>query len=225
MSNVLQLTLRPVIITVKSIRALAESNELSASDEVYVIVLAVDLAATPPNARAILTGAWGNVDTGESHPAIQFPANTTEEVFDNMAKLGVVVARPFWGLNGRPSVIKHQNDVLFLVACMEHDNGKPEAARVLVQSVATATLAASLGLPRSTIVQNLRRDIDSALKTPTGFPDADNQIGITKELRLTPTHVVNAVLPNSFEESLYFSGGSQGEGHIRVDILFRPQAA
>ena len=58
---------------------------------------------------------------------------------------------------------------------------------------------------------------------PTGFPDADNQVGATKELRLTANHVVKAILPDAFEESMYFYGGGNDQGHIRVDFLFRPQ--
>jgi hypothetical protein len=222
MATQLQFTLRPMIITVKSIRALSESDETSASDEIYVIVLAVSMNGTVPHVRAVMTGVWGDLDAGETHNAIQMPANTSEEVYDSMSKV-MVVARPFWGVDGKPRVINHQDDVIFLVACMEQDNGKAEAARVLVQSAATATLAASIGLPRTTIVQNLKRDIDSALKVPTGGPNFDNQVGSTRELRLTANHVVKAILPNSFEESIFFDGRGTDEGQFRVDFLFRPQ--
>src|SRR5262245_10266299 len=161
---VLQFNLRPVTITVKGIKSLAESDESSSSDEICVIVTAVDLTASPiPNVRAILTGIWGSVDEGEYHNAIQLPPGTPASTFNTMETL-VVVARPFWGLDLNPSVIRHQDDVIFLVTCLEHDEGNMKVTRELVQGAATAAVASSLGMTRATIVQNLIRDIDGAVE-------------------------------------------------------------
>lgn len=218
---VLQFSLRPVTITVKGIKCLGESDESSDADEIYVIVTAVDLTTAPiPNVRSILTGVWGSVDTGEFHTAVQFPPNTPELTFDTMDTVPVVIARPFWGLDLNPKVIRHQNDVIFFVSCMEHDEGNVNVTREVVQMAATASVASSLGMPRATLVANLRTDIDHAIGTPSAAHfNLDEQIDHSKELRLTPRDILLTVPGGQFEESLFFFGGD--EGHVRVDFLFR----
>lgn len=211
---------RPCRVAVKGIKALAESTELSNSDEIYLIAVAVDLTNNPiPAVRAVLTGTWGDVDTGEFHPAIQVPPGTPTSTVDALDKLGVV-ARPIWPLAGEFATIAHPDDVILLVACMEHDDGDPEAARVIVQTAAVASLAGASGAPRDVLVANLRHDVDSALQAPTGLPDLDNQVGTTKELRLTAKHVALSVAGSPFDESVYFFGGNENEGHFRVDLVF-----
>lgn len=218
----LKFTVRPLRIAVKGIKALAESTELSASDEIYLIVVAVDLTQAPvPGVRAVRTGTWADVDAGDFHPAVQIPPGTPESTIDALSALAVV-ARPIWPLAGEFDLIARPDDVIFVVACMEHDDGDPEAARFIAQTAAVASVGGALGAPRATIVHNLRSDIDSALRTPTGFPDFDNQVGKTRELRLTATHVAKTIPGIPFEESVFFFGGDQGEGHFRVDFLFTP---
>ena len=209
---------RPCRVAVKGIKALAESTELSASDEIYLITVAVDLTNSPiPAVRAVLTGTWGSVDTGEFHPAIQVPPGTPASTVDALDKLGVV-GRPFWPLAGEFAVIRHPDDAIFLVACMEHDDGDPEAARIIVQTAAVASVAGASGASRDVLVANLRNDIDSALQTPTGLPDLDNQVAKTKEF--TAKHVALTVPGAPFEDSVYFFGGNEKEGHFRVDFQF-----
>jgi hypothetical protein len=94
---------------------------------------------------------------------------------------------------------------------MEHDEGSAPAARELVQVAATATVASSIGMARATLVQNLINDIDGQLHLPTAVHfNLDEQIGKTKELRLTPSHVVKSMARGEFEETLLFSGGDGG---------------
>jgi hypothetical protein len=218
---VLQLEPQPLTITIKGIRSIEESDESSASDEIYVLVTAVDLTVQPlPNVRTVLTGVWGDVDEGEFHNAVQFPPGTTEQVLDSLSSV-MVVARPFWGLDLRPHVIRHQDNVIFLVSCMEHDEGSVQAMREIVQVAATASVASSIGMARSALVRNLINDIDGALRGAIAaiHPNQDEQVGRTRELRLTPSHVVKAMAHGEFEEALFFDGGD--EGHVRVDFLFR----
>ena len=217
---VLKFSPRPVRVAVKGIKALAESSELSSSDEIYLVIVAVDLTNTPvPGVRAVMTGTWGDVDTGEFHPAVQIPPGTPESTIDALGAFAVV-ARPIWPLAGGFAPIRHPDDVVFVVACMEHDDGDPDAARVIVQTAAVASVGGALGVPRATLVANLRNDIDSALKTPTGLPDFDNQVGKAKELRLTAKHIALTVPGVPFEESVFFYGGDQDEGHVRADFVF-----
>lgn len=86
--------------------------------------------------------------------------------------------------------------------------------------ITVASLAGAGGASRKALVANLRNDIESALRVPTGMPDFDNQVGATQELRLTAKHVALTVPGAPFEESVYFFGGNEGEGHFRVDFVF-----
>jgi hypothetical protein len=80
-------------------------------------------------------------------------------------------------LAGDFALINRPDDVIFLLAYMEHDDGNSESARVTARIAAVASFGGSLRAPQATIVENLRPDIDSALPTPTGFPNLDNQVG------------------------------------------------
>jgi hypothetical protein len=218
----LQFDPQPVTITVDGIKCLGESDESSASDEIYVLVTAVDLTVQPiPNVRTIKTGVWGDVDKGEFHAALQLPPGTDAQLFDTLENI-VVVARPFWGFDLNPRVIHHPNDVIFLVTCMEHDDSGPGNVREMAQMAATAAVASSIGLPRATLVQNLRHDIDDAINTVTDIPiqNDDERINRTKELRLNATHVAKTIpTGQQFFESLFFY--ESDEGHYRVDFRFR----
>jgi hypothetical protein len=68
---------------------------------------------------------------------------------------------------------------------MENDDGDPNVLRGLVKASAVSSLASSSGFDRATRVTNLINDINSALRTPTGFPNIDDPIGPPQELRFT----------------------------------------
>jgi hypothetical protein len=219
---------RPMDIVVKGIHALAESTEASDADEIYVLTTVIDLTAMPiPNLRTTLTGPWTNVDAQETHKSVLFPPSTSQDTMDTVGEIGVVVGRPVWGPDGNPQLIGSPDDVIILVTVMEHDAGIPNAMRATVQSQATAALAGSIGLPRAAVIDQLRTAIDDATQTPiTRFPpDPDNIVQRTKELRLTHAPIAKSAVGEGHEQSVFFFGGNNGEGHFRVDYACRPKLA
>jgi len=155
----------PITIAVSAIKCLDETSELSASDEPYVLVVAADLQSVIPNVEAVLYGPWDDVDAGETH--------------------GTLPKKPFWGLNGKPALVNNPAQVIFVVAMMENDDGKPKAARGLVKGAAVTSLASSTNASRADRIKSLIQDIESAVLIPTGAPNFDDPIDKVKELQLT----------------------------------------
>jgi hypothetical protein len=172
----------PITIAVSAIKCLDETNEPSASDEPYVLVVAADVQSVIPNVEAVLYGPWGDVDAGETHGTLPLPVGADPNIFDS---LPFVIRKPFWGLNGKPALVNNPAQVIFLVAMMENDDGKPKAGRGLVKGAAVASLASSTNASRADRIKSLIKDIESAVLIPTGAPNFDDPIDKVKELQLT----------------------------------------
>jgi len=200
----------PITIAVKEIKCIEETDEIG-SDEPYVLVVAVDLQPLVPNAEAALYGIWDDVDTGETHGTMPLPVGADPDIFDS---LPFVIRKPFWGLNRQPALINNPAQVIFLVALMENDNGKPKAARGLVKGAAVASLASSTNANRAERIKRLIADINSALSIPTGFPNFDDQVGSTQELQLT-SQDLSLASTGVHTKSLRFTGDGG-----KYDVVF-----
>jgi len=199
----------PITIAVKEIKCIEETDEIG-SDEPYVLVVAVDLQPLVPNVEATLYGPWDDVDTGETHGTM-LPPPINPDLFDFMP---VVWRKPFWGLNRQPAPINNPTQVIFLVALMENDDGKPKATRGLVKGAAVASLASSTDATRTERIKRLIADINSALAIPTGFPNFDDQVASTQELQLN-SQDLSLASAGVHTKSLCFTGdGGQ------YDIVF-----
>jgi hypothetical protein len=177
----------PIRIAVSSIHCLEEQEGgILQDDEPYVMVAGIDLAAVPiPNLEVTLYGPFEDVNTGEGRNAS---------------------GPPFWALDNKVAkTIAKPSDVIFIVAFLENDDGNPKALRTLVKSELMASLVASNGMSRATRVNKLIADMGSALGTPTGFPDSDDQIGSAQELKLTSLDLVRPIL-GAHVKKLTFSG-------------------
>jgi len=208
---------------VKNIKCI-EENDVIGSDEPYVLVAAINLASLPPGLEVTLYGPWSDVDSGEVHGTFKIPQNVPQPIIDTL-KLLLVLRTPFWGLDNKSAaVISKPDDVVFLAAVLEHDDGKPEAARALVKGSLAATLATGLNLQRDVLVPKLIHDMDSALAIPAEAPDIgfwspDDQIGGTLELKLRPKDL-NRAQAGKAEKQLHFIGSS---GEYLVTFLLAPQ--
>lgn len=201
----------PITIAVQEIKCIEETNEVG-SDEPYVLVVGVNLKPLVPNVEAVLYGAWDDVDTGETHGTMPLPPDFDPNVFD---AIPVVWRKPFWGLNGQPVAINDPDDVIFLVALMENDDGKPQAARGLVKSAVVASLASSRQEKRRAVrIQKLIADMNSALALPTGAPNFDDQIGSVQELQLT-SQDLSLASTGVHTKSLRFAGDGG-----KYDVVF-----
>jgi len=209
---------RPISGAVSSLRVNRETNEWG-SDEPYVIVTAIQLPSWHNNfrvgVRTTITGVWGDADTGEHKGTVPIP-----EVYSSIDKWSIwqstlrrVVRRPFWNVpDGRTALINHPDDVVFLVAMMEHDNTPISYFQNAVE-IKMMTSIANL-LPqrpsRSAMVAKLKADMNSAITATRQIPvlpfnNSDDQLGRTKELRLSHTDL-NVASNGTRVKSLRFSG-------------------
>lgn len=173
----------PVKITVTSIASIEGTSEIG-SDEPYVIVTAVDLTSLVPGLECTLYGPV-SMNAGES----KSPGG-----------------KPFWFIdNTTGKAIPDLTKVIFIVSLMENDDGSPSAARLLVKASAAASLLGSTALPLAQRITKLKADADSALATPTGAPNFDDQIGVSVQLALSKLDLVLPILaPHTV--TLTFSG-------------------
>jgi hypothetical protein len=176
----------PVKMTVNSIHSIKGTSEVG-SDEPYVFVTVADLSTGLPGLESTLYGPV-SMNEGETK---SFPG------------------KPFWFIDhASGKAIADLTKVIIIVSLMENDNGSPSAARGLVKGEAAVSLAGSSALPRADRVQKLIADINSALGIPTGFPNADDQIGSSQELALSSLDLILPILgPHAV--SMTFAGDGQ----------------
>lgn len=188
----------------------AEDTNESSNDEPYVIVATIDLASMVtvsgfpvpiPQVEVFLYGPYENVTKSRGRPASR----------DD---------RPFWPIEGIEKPINSVNDVIFVVALMENDDGSPEALRGTAKAIVTSTVFASLGQPRSSVVSRVIADLESATRIPTGAPNFDDRIGTPQELTLSEDRLdlLEGLIP--FYRTLDFSGdGGFYRVRFRADSL------
>jgi hypothetical protein len=97
-------------------------------DEPYLIIAAFDMVhrvsvGVPliqvPTLRVVKIGPWGGMGPGITCDASSLPDGNHPS---------------FWGADGDPEPIAHSQDVIFLVACLEHDGSSPDAIRGAVET-------------------------------------------------------------------------------------------
>lgn len=178
----------------ESFRCHEETADGGASDEPYMIVVSVDLRAVGtvpgmpavPESRAYVYGSFSNVDAKETHG---------------------VPFQSFWGLSGEERALPNPDDVIFLAAVMEWDDGDAHMLRGIVAAQVAAELLASISVrDRGERVRRVSQAFDSALRTPTGFPNLDDRIGGVQELRFTTGDIGFAETGNTARQSLRYRG-------------------
>ncbi|MRG56781.1 hypothetical protein GF108_14470 [Phyllobacterium sp. SYP-B3895] len=172
-----------------------ETNDgVSASDEPYIIVASIDLAATVaiggfsapiPASRTFRYGPFRNVDAKE----------TKYQFF-----------HPFWGLFGE-GPLQNPTNAIFIVSLMESDDGNAEALRGLIAQAVNSALFASLNVTDPQTRANLvLQAVDAAMNIPTGFPDVDDKIGGPQQLRFSAADIALAETGNAAQVNLRFVG-------------------
>ncbi|RZL40209.1 MAG: hypothetical protein EOP35_01550 [Rubrivivax sp.] len=192
----------PVTIALKKIKCRIETDEVG-SDEPYVLITAVDLTnPVLPNAEVTLYGPWGDFDEGESRTTqpLQPGVNPSDFPF-------LVWRRNAWGPSGSAKAIPNPANAIILVSMMEHDDGKPSAARELVKAAVVGALAASAGMTRAQRVSKLKTDIHGALGIPTGAPNFDDRVGTTVEVALSANLLDVAAGPKTKTITIRGDGG------------------
>ncbi|WP_157106312.1 hypothetical protein, partial [Nocardia sienata] len=187
------MSFKMIQIYLKSIHCDVETDEVGA-DEPHVFVTAVNLASVvsvqgfpvPLPAFEVLRYGFSDVDKGETHNA---PG----------------IARSFWALNGKPAKLVDPDSAIFIVGLIENDDGDPKALRGIVKGEVGASVLGSLTAPRVDKVAALIRDINSALGTPTGFPNFDDEVGV-QELRFTAEELRRADAGEAVRGSITIKG-------------------
>lgn len=212
-----------VKIKVAAARVLDESNELSDSDEPYIIVFVADRSKAQfgfnvPNAKTT-SFSWSDADKGELLTTIM-----KDEVPKGME--GFLSGSEYcWGPNGEPAVVDDADDLIILVGMLENDDGSPKAARAMVNSMMAGSLANMIGsdLSRAEMVKRLKKDMDGALQQArmTGAPDFDDRIGGVHEVRLTDADLANAAAGKTVRKNVTINGGDD-DGAYRVGFDLVP---
>jgi hypothetical protein len=140
------LDLFPIRIAVTGVSC-TEEQELGIlqDDEPYVLVAGVDLVGggVLPALTVTLYGPAADVNVGES---------------------ASLPGPPFWALDNESArVIADPDDVIFLVACLENDDGTAEKTRLITQDQSTAVFLATAGQTREQRVQQLMLAMNGAV--------------------------------------------------------------
>lgn len=212
---VIRISPKPLTIALHSLKCLDETNELG-SDEPYVLVAAADLSGNVPSVEVTSYGHFGDVDTGETRTTLDYPLSLDENGVELLKKFAILRV-PFWGIdNESPTVINDPEDVIFVVALMEKDNGNVSAARGIAKIAAVGSLGASTNQTHRERTQKMVADISGVLNIPTGGPNRDDVIGV-KPLALTVTDLLQP-LAGPYYRNMYFYGGG---GHYRLRFEFK----
>lgn len=183
-----------IYMYLENFRCHEETDDGGAADEPYMVVVSIDLNAVPtipggpaiPASRAFVYGSFSNVDNKETH-AVPFQA--------------------FWGLAGEERALPNPEDAIFLAAIMEWDDGDAHMLRGVVAAQVAAALVASINVTdRAERVRLTSQAFDSALRTPTGFPNLDDRVGGVQEIRFSRADITTAETGNTARQSLNYRG-------------------
>lgn len=128
--------------------------------EPYVLVTRIHLAPSHSEVGVYLYGPWGRGST-----------RATADV------IPLVWRESFWEMDVRTAPMAKPDDVIHLVALMEHLNGVPSAARVLVKKTIIEELAASAGTTQETRMARLIDKTNRAVDSANGGPNVTSAIG------------------------------------------------
>ena len=191
-----------ILIYPSKIHSHKETNEWG-SDEPYILISTVDLVPATqlpiPAFEVFLYGPFEDIDD-----------ETTRAVSD--------FSRSFRDVTGRPKLLNNPDQVIFIASLMENDNGNPESLRTLIKGVVGTSIIGSLSLQRADRVAALINDINSALGTPTGFPNFDDVIGSSQELRFSQQELAQLAQQQPVMKVLEFHGDG---GHFEITFEAR----
>jgi hypothetical protein len=172
-----------ILGTVDSIWCEDASKE-AGKDEPYVLIASFNMAnsvllgmvgLTLPDVNVVKVGPWDGVGANERHFA---------------SHLTTFNRPPFWNLNGDAATIADPQDVIFLVAFMEHDGSNPDGIRGAVRTELLAALGPNVNRGYSAYVTNMVSNMTATIessrllvtKITTNF---DDLIGDVQQLSLT----------------------------------------
>ncbi|CAG0941792.1 hypothetical protein ANRL1_00695 [Anaerolineae bacterium] len=216
---------KPLTLTVTKLTCKVDTDEFD-SDEPYIIVFTANLSNQVinipgggkiiiPATRTTLIGPWDDFDTGETGSPVAPPPGLPLD-----SPWIFVVGWPCWATDGKPAPIASPNNVIFLVALLEHDGGEPNSVRAAVQAGLSANLQGYVNdtsLSRAQMIQNLVKDMNGLIDFAAQSLDGDERIGSAKELQFTAAEMAEA-RSNKKSKELEFKGDG---GKYTVKFVLR----
>ena len=157
------------------------------SDEPYVLFLVANLRTGYFLVER--TDVFSDVDTGETRTRLGNPR--------------------LWGPNDNAAAITNATDMIILATVMENDAAEAGEVVSFIQPILAANMLiyANNGSSHTTIVSNLRRDMDNAIDLAaiaSGPTNPDDRLGSTLELVLTHANLDGAAAGGTVDLSLRF---------------------
>jgi len=215
-------------IAVKSIHCDDDTDEAT-DDEPFVVVFAVDITplaagvpVTLPKAAVTVTGPWSEGDDPPDHGTVKLPPLSAGQTENSLDAIPVVWRKHCWGLvNGEGAPIEDPDNVILLVSLLERDDGSNSDWRGSFEAAMTGDLAAAVnnGGSRSDLVATLKDRFNANVNTvrKIGFPNRDDQIGLSKELRLDNDDL-KAARKGTTTKSLRFQGDGGADYTVNFEL-------
>jgi len=174
-------------------------------DEPYLLIASFDMlnvvdlgivGITLPAIEVVKIGPWTGVNSGETHET---------------RWLSTANRPDFWDLNRQPRPIAQPQDVIFLVAFMEHDGSSPDAIRGVVRTNLLASRVTNTNRPYSAYVASMISDMTGAIESSQVLGldplhlNADDLIDDVKQLDLTTNDLGRLNQLEPLEKTLRFT--------------------
>lgn len=127
----------------------------------YVLVTSIDLRPSHPDVEAFLYGPW---ERGTSKERAGF--------------IPLAWRESFWALGIPVPSMAQPDDVVLVVALMEHVNGSPGAVRALVKKAIIEALDVSAGMAQETLVAKLIDKTNRTVDVANGGPNVTSAVGL-----------------------------------------------
>lgn len=192
-----------ILGTVTQIKCHAASKEVG-KEEPYLLVAAFDLTnsinlgvigVNLPAINVVKIGPWSGVTPDGTYEASMLTKQN----------------RPaFWNLSGEASTIAHPQDVILLVACLEHDGSSPDNIRGTVRSELLSARINNINLTYGGYVTNMISNMTGAIETGRLVPgkpslNFDDLFDDVKQLVLTANDLAELNKLNPVTKSLRFT--------------------
>jgi hypothetical protein len=165
--------------------------------EPYVLLTSIDLRPARPEVEAFLYGPWQTTNS------------------ENTADIVPLVWREdFWKLDIITPPIAKPDDVIFLIALMEHFDGDPSSLRLMIKKAVIGALDAPAYHARETRSARLIDRVNRAVDRANGGPNFSSTI----EIMLTAADLIH-IKKNSFCRFVRFFCGYGGHYCLNFELF------
>ena len=193
-------TPQPILGKLDKIECAAASREVG-HDEPYVLIATFDLlnvinlgiiGVNYPAINVVKVGPWSGVDKYDTRYSSSLASSKRQ---------------PFWDLDGQARTIANPQDVIFLVAFLENDQGSPDIIRGVVRDNLLNARATNTNRAYAAYVTTMISNFRAAIDASAGVVLADDVIGNVRQLSLTTDDLakLNSTIPDTVVKTLRFT--------------------